>query len=153
QQATAVRRLEPVDVRAVAVHLGADRVPGAVHEAVGEAGVGDHLAHDGVDVAAADRPTRAHRVAHGFDAGIARATHDVEDARVARGDARADVSGPRDIGVHARRLLGPQVDENEVAGSNRGALTAPWLVMWIGAVRTDGNDRRVMCHQTAGAKL
>src|SRR6185369_3333294 len=141
-QAAGVVGLQVVHVGALAVVRGADGVPGAVEEVLAVAGFLDHRARRVVDLEAADRLVRIAAL-HQLPGGVAGARDVGEDLVLAVGGRGSTDAAPGDVGVDARRLLllGPQVDEQEVAGLDGFAVAGTGLVVRIGAVGVDADDR------------
>ena len=81
---------------------------------------------------------------HQLPGGVAGAGHDAEDllAGWSVGEA-AQTPHPGDVGVDAagRLLLGPEVDQQEVALADRRGVSGARLVVGIGAVGVDAHDR------------
>src|SRR5262245_7040972 len=92
-----VDRLERVDVAAVAVHLEADAVPGAVQEALAVALGDDVLPGHLVDVRAAQALAAPDRFLEERHGGVARAGDDVPDLAMAVGHFRAEEGHPGDV--------------------------------------------------------
>src|SRR5712692_6687576 len=153
EQAASVPGLEVVDVGAVAVDFFADRVPGAVEEPVSKACLPDHAAAHVVHIPAAREAARAHFLLDERDGVVARARDDREDLGVAGRHALTDVTGPGDVPVHAarRRVLRPQVDQDQVPAPDWRRAVLPRGEVWVGGVGVDGGDGRcVSVHAARG---
>src|SRR5256712_3762312 len=149
EQTASVPGLQVVDVGAVAVDFFADRVPGAVEEPVSKACLQDHAAAHVVHIPAAREAARAHFLLDEPDGGVARARDDREDLGLAGRHALADGTGPGDVPVHAarRRVLRPQVDQDQVPAPDRRRAVLRRGVVRVGGVGVDGGDgRRVSVH-------
>src|SRR5437870_11389291 len=153
EQTASVPGLEVVDVGAVAVDFFADRVPGAVEEPVSVSRLPDHAAAHVVHIPTAREAARAYFLLDERDGGVPRARDDREDLGVAARHALADVTGPGDVPVHAarRRVLRPQVDQDQVPAPDRRRAVLRRGVVRVGGVGVDGGDgRRVRVHAARG---
>src|SRR5437870_11394718 len=153
EQTASVPGLEVVDVGAVAVDFVADRVPGAVKEPVSVSRLPDHAAALVVHIPAAREAACAYFLLDERDGGVARARDDGEDLGGAGRHALADVTGPGDVPVHAarRRVLRPQVDQDQVPAPDRRRAILRRGVVRVGGVGVDGGDgRRVRVHAARG---
>ncbi len=134
-------RLQVVHVGALAVVGDADRVAGTVDEGVAEARLADEFAGGVVHLEAPHGLVRE-AAAHQVPGGVAAAGHDVENLLLAVGGRGVADADPGDVRVDARGrlLLGPQVDEQEIALADGRGAVRPGLVMRIGAVGVDAHD-------------
>src|SRR6185295_576029 len=131
------------------VHVGArtvvadeDRVPRAVDEAVAVTRAADHIARGVVDLEARDRRMREAR-ADQLPGGVPAARYRRPDLLLLVGRGRGADPAPGDVGVDAaeRLFLRPEVDEQEVAGADRGRMVRAGLVVRVGRVSVDADDR------------
>ena len=136
--------LEIVEVRAVAVERDFDVVAGAVGEEVAEAGVADDGAGGVVGLPAGDGAALGVGALDGCDGGVAGVADGVEDELLAGGGFAADDGGPGDVvpdgggvglgGIDGVGQLGPDVDEDEVAGADGAGGFGGGLVVGVGGV-------------------
>ena len=144
EQEALVVGLEVIEVGAVAVEGDFDIVAGAVGEEVAEAGVADDGAGGVVGLPAGDGAALGVGALDGFDGGIAGVADGVEDELLAGGGVASDDAGPGDVvpdgggiglfGIACGGELGPDVDEDEVAGADGAGGFAGGLVMGVGGV-------------------
>src|ERR1700730_901352 len=113
--------LERVEVGAGAMHLAADRMAGAMDELLAEAGALDDATRGAVGLLAADRLCGAGAGADELDRGVARRGDDRENARVFLGHSLARIGHPGQVRVDTvrARLLGPQIEQHQVAAPDR----------------------------------
>ena len=121
---------------------------GAVDETVAVAGVGNHRTRRGIDLVAGERLAAADTVLDERHGRIACGAHDLEDRPIPVGHGRSHEARPRDVGVHAVRFLGPQVDQDEVSRPNHGRSLRSGRVVRVGAVRARGHDRRMVSRES-----
>ena len=92
------------------VHRQPDAVPGAVHERLGQAFGGQHVARGGVDLFGGDAGP------HRLDGGLLGALqHRIAPRHF--GIGLADAVGARRVGVVARFVRAADVDDDDVAGA------------------------------------
>src|SRR5439155_19731153 len=85
---------------------------------------------------------------------VTRVAHNGENRLITLRDASAHEAGPGEVGIHAHRFFGPQVDEHKVPGMEGGRILRGRLKMRVSAVGVDSHDRRMVGGQpTAGEVL
>ncbi len=122
-EAPLVVRFEVVHVGAGAVHLGADRVAGAVKEVLAEAPLADRTAGRVVHLEAAQQAAGAYALLDKLHGAVARLGHDLENVGDFRRRLRAAETRPRDVVVDARRAS-PLWPTCRSAASRRGESRA-----------------------------
>ena len=136
--------LEVVEVGAVAVEGDFDVVAGAVGEVIAEAGFADDGAGGIIGLPAGDGALLGVGALDDFDSSVAGIAHGVEDELLAGGGVAMDDGGPGDVvpdgfGVGLRGIggageLGPDIDEDEVAGAKGAGRLAGGFVVGVGGV-------------------
>src|SRR5262249_34559197 len=133
-----------VYVGAVAVHARPNGVAGAVREVLSIARIGNVLARSLVNLPSGNAFFSGESLLHLPDAGIAPAGDDIEDLHLLfRG--RAQSAGPGNVVIDGIGcvLLGPNVEQDVVAGLDLSRTLRARLIMRVAAVRVRGDDRQV----------
>ena len=141
--------LEIVHVGAVGMDIGADGMPGAMNEIFSEAGLFYMSADRSIDFPSSDLTFRGDSFLHGLHSGVARLRDDLEYLAHTIRWGLAHGSRPRNIVVHSvgRILLGPDIQQDEIALTDGGRSLFLRLVMRVAAVGIHGNDGRVVRNQ------
>ena len=115
-----------------------------MEEPVSVAGVLDHLPAHLIDFPPAGKLAGRNAGSDERERGVARVPDDGEHLALFRRGILPHVTGPGDVGIDApgRRLLGPQVNQDEVAPRDSGGSLRGRTVVRIGAMGVDGGNRR-----------
>lgn len=135
-----------VHIGAVAVDLLADGVAGAVEEVLVEGAFFEEAAAGIVDFEAVELPALTGGGLDAADGGVAGAGDGGKDVEHGVGRIGAAEAGPGDVVVDGAGgfVLGPEVDQEEVAGEDGGMAAGGGLVVGIGGVGVDGDDGAVI---------
>ncbi len=135
------------------MNAGADRVPGTVDKVFAESRAFDDAARCLIDLPARDGPRGGHRVDHQPRGGLARIAHDLKDSPLAL-VGLADDAGPGDVVIDRAGSiqLGPDIEQDEVAGLKIAGEFLIGLIMRVSGICAGGNDRRRIGHQVLALK-
>src|SRR5712692_1237215 len=145
QQSTFVACLKIIHVRAVSMHYAANAMACAMHKVIAIASLRDHRSRGIIDFAALHGDALRQSLASEGDAGISRPPHNLEYLALASRDivACACEGHPGIIGDDGIRLrqARPEVEQHQVAATDRAAIAAARLVMGIAGIGVDGHMR------------
>src|SRR5262249_22323917 len=143
--------LEIVHIGAIAVHFLSDGVAGAMGEVLGEAGIADDAAAGVVHFEAAQAVSGRHAFFHPLYSGVPRAGDDFENTAHVVGRVVAAEMGPGDVVIDCAGLveLGPHVEQEKIALTDRRGDRVGRLVVGIGGVRIRADDGAVIGEQAS----
>src|SRR6267143_2288258 len=151
---TFVAGLEVVHIRPAPMEILCDRVAGPVDEIFPVPALGDEVPRGIVDVAPSDGFLLRERFLQEVQRCVAGVPYDLKDLDVFFRDRAPQVPDPGNVVVGRTRfvLLGPQIQQNEIAGLNVGVKVFGRLVVGIAAIRVHGTVRRLHGHEAVFLK-
>src|SRR5436305_1565984 len=137
QNAALVVDLQVVHISAVGVNLCADGMSGPVNEVVAVSGFGNALPHRIIHLIARNLLACSDGILHELNSGVARLAHNFENFPRAVRRRGANEARPCDVVIHSIRrvLLRPNIEQNEVAFTDRQRVLAVWTIVRVTAVR------------------
>src|SRR5690349_20916864 len=143
-------RLQVVHIRACAMNLFADGVPGAMHKILAESLLLDVASGGVIHIESMDHFVIADSRRHALDSSIASVAHNFEDIPDRVGRRGTAIARPSDVVEHGARAVEfrPHVDQHRVPFVDREACFGRRLIMRIRHVCIDAHDRSMIGHQS-----
>src|SRR6476659_3871670 len=93
----------------------------------------DHAAAGCVDFVTEGARPGLHLGAYELEGGLTTLPNDAEHRAMLLGHRRAGIGGPGDVGIHRTGggLFRPEINQHQIAPSDRRRIRRRWSVMWI----------------------